>query len=239
MTDKAQLRTEIWEAIRRAGVGRFPGIAGRIPNFVGAEAAAERLAGTGEWLRSSVLKSNPDSPQWPVRTRALAAGKTLFMAVPRLATTRPFWRLEAERIPVGPRQATSIKGAATHGEPVAVEEMDPIDLVVCGSVAVDRTGARLGKGGGFSDLEFGFALEAGLITDRTVVVTTVHPVQIVAAGRIPLTHHDFPLDVIVTPDEVIHVERTHPRPQGVLWDDLAPEKIAEIPELDRRSPGTD
>lgn len=239
MSDKQLLRDEIWEAIRLAGVGRFPGIKGRIPNFLGAEAAAERLAGTGAWTGSSTLKANPDSPQWPVRARALSDDKTLYMAVPRLASPKPFWRLEAARLPVSPRNASSIKGAVTYGEPVAVDEMEHIDLVVCGSVAVDRTGARLGKGGGFSDLEFAFAIEAGLVTDRTVVATTVHPVQIVEAGRIPLTAHDFPLDLIVTPDEVIHTERAHPRPSGILWEDLSADKIAGIPELARRAPRGD
>ncbi len=32
-----------------AKVTRFPGARGRIPNFIGAEAAARRLAGTDEW----------------------------------------------------------------------------------------------------------------------------------------------------------------------------------------------
>ena len=33
-----------------------------------------------------------------------------------------------------------------------VEEVEPLDLVVCGTVAVNRTGIRVGKGGGYSDL---------------------------------------------------------------------------------------
>ena len=42
---KAALREEVWSAMRAAKVARFPGAAGRIPNFSGAEAAAERLRG--------------------------------------------------------------------------------------------------------------------------------------------------------------------------------------------------
>ena len=56
--------------------------------------------------------------------------------------------------------------------------MPPVDLVVCGSVAVNREGARVGKGGGFSDLEFALLVEAGLIGDATVLATTVHPLQV-------------------------------------------------------------
>jgi 5-formyltetrahydrofolate cyclo-ligase len=39
---KAALRDQVWAALTAARVARFPGAAGRIPNFVGAEAAAER-----------------------------------------------------------------------------------------------------------------------------------------------------------------------------------------------------
>jgi 5-formyltetrahydrofolate cyclo-ligase len=75
----------VWSALQGAGAARFPGARGRIPNFVGAEAAAERLRGTDGWQRAATLKANPDAPQWPVRQRALEDGKTVFMAVPRLA----------------------------------------------------------------------------------------------------------------------------------------------------------
>jgi 5-formyltetrahydrofolate cyclo-ligase len=35
------------------------------------------------------VKANPDSAQWPVRQRALEDGKTVYMAVPRLAGREP------------------------------------------------------------------------------------------------------------------------------------------------------
>jgi 5-formyltetrahydrofolate cyclo-ligase len=37
---KAALRQEMWSEMRAARVARFPGAAGRIPNFTGAEAGA-------------------------------------------------------------------------------------------------------------------------------------------------------------------------------------------------------
>jgi 5-formyltetrahydrofolate cyclo-ligase len=50
--------------------------------------------------------------------------------------------------------------------------------VVCGSVAVNHDGARVGKGGGFSDLEFALLVEAVLVGEQTVLATTVHPLQV-------------------------------------------------------------
>jgi 5-formyltetrahydrofolate cyclo-ligase len=58
---------------------------------------------------------------------------------------------------------------------VAATELPLVDLGVCGSVAVNREGARIGKGGGFSDLEVAFLVEAGVIRSDTVPATTVHP----------------------------------------------------------------
>jgi 5-formyltetrahydrofolate cyclo-ligase len=182
-----------------------------------------------------VVKSNPDAPQLPVRARALADGKLLYMAVPRLTDERPFILLDPARLEVLPRRAASISGSAHAGRRVRVAELRPVDLVVCGSVAVNRDGARVGKGGGFSDLEFALLVEAGLIGADTVVATTVHPLQVLD-GPLPETGHDFRLDLIVAGEELIACRRTR-RPQGILWDHLDPAKIAAIPALAARAPG--
>jgi 5-formyltetrahydrofolate cyclo-ligase len=230
---KSMLRDEVWAALRAADVARFPGAEHRIPNFVGAEAAAQLLRATAEWEAASTLKANPDSPQLPVRQRALEDGKTVFMARPRLAARDPFIRLDPERLTVPARRAASITGAAEHGVPVDVDELEPVDIAVVGCVAVDERGSRLGKGGGFSDLEYAIAWEAGLVTSRTVVATTVHEVQVLAEGTIPLTRHDIRLDLIVTPDRVIRCRRGRRSQPGVRWDELTDEKIAAIPLLQR------
>ena len=52
---KAALRDEAWAAIRAAGATRFPGPENRIPNFVGAEAAAERLRTSDPWQAAATL----------------------------------------------------------------------------------------------------------------------------------------------------------------------------------------
>jgi 5-formyltetrahydrofolate cyclo-ligase len=225
----------VWTAMRASKAARFPGAEGRIPNFIGAERAADSLGGCPEWRSAGTLKANPDSPQLPVRQRALEDGKTLYMAVPRLASDLPFIVVDPARLTVSSRQAASIGGAAKHGRHVDVKEMAPVDLVIAGCVAVSPDGSRLGKGGGFSDLEYAVTWEAGLIGPGTVVATTVHDSQVVDDGRIPLTEHDFRLDLIVTPTEVIRPRRrSRRRPQaGLRWDELTAEKIEAIPLLAR------
>jgi 5-formyltetrahydrofolate cyclo-ligase len=102
-----------------------------------------------------------------------------------------------------------------------------------GSVAVGEDGARLGKGGGFADLEFALAKAAGLIGPQTVCVTTVHEIQVQPVGTIPLTDHDVPVDFVIAPERIIDCrDRQHARPAGgIHWDDLTEEKIAAIPLL--------
>ena len=106
--------------------------------------------------------------------------------------------------------------------------------MVTGCVAVGRDGSRLGKGGGFSDLELAVAAAAGLVDEHTVVATTVHAEQIVPDGAIPVVGHDIHLDLIVTEEEVIHCPRRRGWTLPELdWDQLTDEKVAAIPLLSR------
>jgi 5-formyltetrahydrofolate cyclo-ligase len=230
---KASLREQVWAAMSAARVARFPGAAGRIPNFTGAEAAAQRLRELPEWRDARTLKANPDLPQLPVRQRALEDGKTVYMAVPRLAGAEPFFALDPDHLSEPPRKAASISGAVRSARRVALAGLAPVDLVVMGSVAVGEDGARLGKGGGFADLEFALASAAGRIGPGTVTATTVHELQLRPAGTVPLTPHDVPVDLVITPDRVIDCRQVRgPRPApGVRWQELTEEKIAAIPLL--------
>jgi 5-formyltetrahydrofolate cyclo-ligase len=236
---KAALRDEVWTALTEARVARFPGARNRISNFVGAEAAAQRLRDTDVWRAAETVKANPDSAQLPVRQRALEDGKTVYMAVPRLAEPEPFFLLDPDHLADPPRKAASIAGATRSARRVTVADLSAVDLVVSGCVAVGEDGARLGKGGGFADLEFALATAAGLIGPETLVVTTVHELQVRPAGEIPTAPHDAPVDLVITPDRVLDCRtRRGARPtEGIRWSELTPDKIAAIPLLRALSPG--
>lgn len=233
MRSKDRVRREVWKSMDREGVSRFPGAEGRIPNFAGAKLAAEKLAAHRLWKRSQTIKVNPDSPQTHARRIALEEGKTLVVAVPRLRDMHPFRLLEPRKLnEKQKREAATIKGALRHGKVVADEELPAIDFVLTGSVAVNLSGARVGKGGGYSDLEYGLLIEAGKIDEHTTVATTVHPIQILREHLL-VTDHDLPVDLVATPRAVIEVERQYPRPRGILWNHLQPPQIREIPILER------
>jgi len=233
MKTKDELREEVWQTLQQRKVARFPGAKGRIPNFIGAEACATRLAEMDYWKAARFLKVNPDSPQRAIRRRALVEGKIIYMAVPRLRSEKPFIELDPQKLSCSPFVASSIKGADKYGRPVTLDEVKQLDLVVCGSVAVNRDGARIGKGGGYSDLEFALLTEENKLGAKTPIVTSVHPLQIVDE-EMPMTVHDIPLSAIVTPFEVIEIKAPLARPKGIYWRMLKQEKLSEIPLLLRR-----
>jgi len=232
-SEKDALRERIWSALEAAGVAVGP-VHSRIPNFVGADAAALNLSKMPGWAQARVVKCNPDPPQIPVRLRALYDGKIVYAPVPELTLGFPFVRLDPavlSREGVSFELAATSQGFVHHGEPVSFEAMEPIDVAVVGCVAVTRAGGRTGKGGGFADLELGIFRELGTVTAGTPVVTTVHDIQVVADAALVMQGHDSPLDWIATPGELIETRTAYPRPEGVAWDDVAPHQIEGIPFL--------
>jgi 5-formyltetrahydrofolate cyclo-ligase len=228
---KGELRTRTWALLAARRAGRFPfPLHDRIPNFVGAERATARAAELPEWKAARRVKMNPDAPQRSLRLRALTEGKVVLMAVPRLRTARCFVELDPDRLRGRLSRAATIAGATALGTLVGPGGLGRIDLVVAGSVAVDRRGGRVGKGGGYSDLEFALARALGAVDEETPVLTTVHELQIVTA-RVPMTPHDVPLDVIVTPERVIRTRRAIPKPRGLRWSELSATQIRAMPVL--------
>ena len=228
---KDEIRRAIWRILEERGVARFPRpVYGRIPNFVGAEKAAARILELEEYRRAKVVKVSPDSPQRYIRYRCLLDGKLLIMPTPRLR--EGFLLLDPKKIP-GERyqEASTIRGAFTYGEKVPIESLPTIDLIVTGSVAVTEDGVRLGKGGGYGELEYAILSEFGKLRRGVPIATNVHDLQIVES--LPCEPHDLILDIIATPTRLIKVRGEKQRPSGIIWDLLSPEKLDEIPLLRR------
>ncbi len=182
------------------------------------------LSGLKEFKVAKLIKVNPDAPQRKVRELALRSGKTVLVPTPRLRGE--FFLLDPSR--VDPAEASSISGFTRLGERVDIYNVERVDLIVVGSVAVTRRGERVGKGEGYSELEYAMLRELGKIDASTPVITTVHPVQIVE--EIPTMPYDVSVDVIVSPEEVIRTGGGH-KPEGLLLEFLTREKIEETPFL--------
>jgi 5-formyltetrahydrofolate cyclo-ligase len=231
--DKQAIRERIWDDLEESGTARFPFPPhDRISNFAGADEAAERLAAADEWAAAETVKANPDAPQLPVRRAALRAGKTVYVAVPRLRDAKPFLELDPERID-DEDAATTVGGIGEYGDPVDPDAMPSVDLIVSGSVAVDEAGGRIGKGEGYSDLEFALLRAFDAVDADTAVVTTVHERQVIDA--VPTDAHDVPIDLVVTPERTVRTGGGD-RPDGIDWAALSAERLAEIPVLERLAP---
>lgn len=230
--EKQAVRERVWALLEQEGAVPA-GVHGRIPNFVNAERAAARLAALDPWRAAQVLKSNPDKAQLAVRLQALREGKLLYMAVPKLATSSPFYLLDPATLSTEYETAATSGGAAAKATTVRIAEMRPVDLIVCGSVAVNPAGVRIGKGAGYADIEVALLTEAGLIGPVTTIVTTVHELQVLDED-LPEAEHDFRIDLIVTPERVIRCAPPR-RPTGIVAARLTDHQVAEIPVLTNRA----
>jgi len=232
-SEKDGIRAGIWDGLVASGVNVGP-VDSRIPNFVGADTAAWRLAQSPAWQAARIVKTNPDPPQIPVRLRALYDGKIVYTPVPELTKGFPFVRLDPAELTakgVEFETAATVQGFMASGQPVMFEEMEKLDFVVVGCVAVTRAGARTGKGGGFADLELGIFRELGKVDSDTPITTTVHSSQVVANDLLPMLPHDSALDWIATETELIETRAAFPEPEGVYWDSVQPDQFASIPFL--------
>jgi 5-formyltetrahydrofolate cyclo-ligase len=231
---KRAAREWVWAELERARAARFPRpVRGRIPNFVGAEAAARALVDRPEFQRAAVVKVNPDAPQRFLRAEVLRQGKLLLAPTPRLR--QGFLVLDPSAIPEGAHgRAAAIGGLFAYGVPTELRRAPRPDLLVVGSVAVSPSGARTGKGEGYGEIEYALLRQFGRIGPETPVVTTVHDLQVIE--ELPLEPFDVSVDLIVTPSRVIEVRQSRPRPAGILWELLSPEKRDEIPLLRELAP---
>jgi len=231
--DKDILRHEIWGKLESEGAG-IGKIWSAIPNFVGAEQAADQLTKLPFWESAQIVKTNPDIPQAPIRLRALQQGKLVYTPVPALVKDYPFILLdpvELQKRGIPFEDVITAEGSIKHGQRVKFHEMQPMDILVVGCVAVTRNGGRTGKGAGFADLEMGIFREYALIKPEAPILTTVHSIQVVEDERIVMMAHDTPLDWVITPDEIIETHTIYPQPGRINWDDIQADQYENIPFL--------
>ncbi len=136
--NKDEARQAVWDVLAESGAARFPFPPhGRIPNFAGAKQAAERVLAHPLFEHIKRIKVNPDAPQRYIRLEALKRGITVFVPTPRLRGG--FKRFDPMTIPVDKLQeAASLSKGDRWAEPVALQDLPAVELIVTGSVAVTR-----------------------------------------------------------------------------------------------------
>jgi len=204
--EKERVRNLIWSTLENNNLSKPNSFErppkspyGRIPGFSGSTEAAKMLRSTEEWQNAEVIFSSPDSAQIKIREYALLDKKLLIMASPKLKDG--FLLIDPFSVKGNEEAASTIDGAFKFGK--KIHEFPQVDLVVEGSVAVDKSGNRLGKGGGYGDREISELISEKAILISTPVVTTVHEIQII--DEVPTEEHDQKINMIITPERVIRI----------------------------------
>lgn len=235
------IRKQVWNYLEDNDIADFPRpVHHRIPNFKGSNDAGKRMSTLPEFIAARVVKVNPDTPQKSVRYATLESGKTLYVPQPRLRTGF-FSRILPGALPKEKYNfASTAAGMKELAVPLGLDDRTKIDVIVIGSSAVNpNTGARIGKGEGFAELEYGMMRQLGMIDENTPVVTTIHDSQVISDNFPPpgkgMMTHDVPVDIIVTPTRVIRVPTSTrlPKPTGIYWDLLSKQKLGEIKILQK------
>jgi 5-formyltetrahydrofolate cyclo-ligase len=230
------------EAIRRTVRDRLRGI-GRpdsrfvydfsnfIPDYPGSERIPDQLRALPCWAGAGPVFVTPDNCLESLRVELVREGRPLLQTI---AVAMGFHYFAPESVQSGlERFAGTLDGAMILARRVGLEfvrDLGPLDLVVTGACAVNRSGIRFGKGHGFFDMEWGILSELGVVDESTPVVACVHDCQLVDTD-FPASVHDTVVDWIVTPTETIQISERVRKPTGIHWDRVTPALLEEIAPL--------
>ncbi|KAI1904211.1 hypothetical protein AGOR_G00003340 [Albula goreensis] len=210
---KWKIRQKVWDYIEAKNLANFPRpVHNRIPNFKGAERACTNVVNIDIFHKTNAVKVDPDKPLEGARLAVLQAGKTLLVPTPRLRTGLlnkivPPQGASREEL----RVCSTSQGVKEYSVPIGLDAKIKVNLVVVGSVAVSEKGYRIGKGEGYSDMEYGMMVSVGAVKDP-LVVTIVHDCQVMDIPENLIEEHDLTVDYILTPTRVIKTECKHPKP---------------------------
>ncbi|XP_003246078.1 uncharacterized protein LOC100160598 isoform X2 [Acyrthosiphon pisum] len=237
-TSKKDIRQKVWEFMEENSLVIFPKPCfNRIPNFKGCNNVSLLLEKLEEFKKAKTVQVTPDKAQETARFLTLNWGKRLLVPLLRLKegllqnVSLPFAEPSAKML----RSASTQKGLRKWGNKLITLDQNNdvhIDMIILGSVAVDKKGRRIGIGNGFCDLEFVILSSMNMVTDNTVVVTIVHDVQVFDTLPTDIFKpYDVPVDIIITSNEIIRVENRLDRPKDVFWNYISKRRLLEMPPL--------
>ena len=214
-----------------------------IPDFVGSDRATDRLRKMALYQEAGMVFVTPDNCLEKLREYVLQDGKT--QVVPTYGIRRGFVELVPDEVPeTVARYVVLLDVMEKVGRSISLtalkERQIQFDWLVTGASAVNKEGIRFGKGHGFFDLEWAMLYEVGAVDEATPVIAFVHDCQVVDVD-LELTPFDTVCDYIVTPSRTIEVGNPQKPTQGVIWDKLEPDMMANITllkeaqELEKRS----
>ena len=243
--EKSILREQIWREVDRFVTGPKP-VQGRIPNFKGSKAAANKLVNTIEFQNANVIKVHPSLNAIPLREQVLRHGKTLLVP-PLPGHDFLYFKVMPESVQNHNfNWAAQKRGFNKIGVPLDLKNIPKIDLFVVAATVVSKNGCRAGKGKGYGEVEWGIACELGAVSSSTPVATLVHDVQVVSNERFPsqlMDCHDLPVDIVATPTRLIRCDMALKdqniklpktclsKPSGIFWNKITANMMEDIGAL--------
>jgi len=192
-SSKKEIREYVWNMMLKEKIAAFPlPPHGRIPNFVGAEAASRQIRKLDEYRKAECIFSPPDGVLIPFRRMVLMDGKILAYSTPHMTSFKMM------KPGLGTPVRVSIKDLIRSGEPLT----SSVDIAVVGSVAVDKKGNRIGKGSGYGDKELAYLKERN---PKILSGTLVHSRQVFEDFSHLAQEHDIPVDFVLTEKELIMI----------------------------------
>ncbi len=186
--NKQEVREYVWNLLEKKKVALFPN-RGHIPNFKGVEKTIEKIKNIELWKKAKIIFISPDTPQRYLIKHALNEKKLVIMATPRLR----------KGFAIVNSYGNSLREILQNSKIVGYDIPKP-DLIIIGSVAVDKKGNRIGKGGGFGDREIEIINSK---FGKVKVITNVHDLQVFDDFSYLMEKHDHKVDIIVTPTRII------------------------------------
>lgn len=229
---KRSIRVQTWKKLQD-GCSPYPKyVFNRISYFSGAEKAATLLADTQEFKDATNIKVNGDRPQDPVKSVVVENKKTLYVPPGKSSAVFIKINIPDDADEKEQKRCLRIDELKKVGTEIGIDTEVKLDILVIGSCAVSREGHRIGRGNGYVDLDFAILKHLGIVTPKTIIATTVHDCQVYDTLPIDLfQNYDVPVDMIITPTEVIRVEKKLPRPDGIIWHILSDRRLGIVPVL--------
>lgn len=142
-----------------------------------------------------------------------------------------------ENTPARDAVETAFDIVSTYYTDQSAHEMEELDMVIVGCVAVSASlGQMVGRGYGHTDLTLAMLQHMGGLGPRTIVVTVVHEDQLLHNShhyqqRSIFRPHDYPVDLIVMPNCCHVVHNRAPRPDRLYWDRISRRRLVCTPLL--------
>ncbi|XP_001607418.1 methenyltetrahydrofolate synthase domain-containing protein [Nasonia vitripennis] len=230
---KQDFRKKVWCHMAEKRLSNsFRSLCSRTPFFKRATEATKRLCELEELKKSKLLMISPDKF---VILLPLKKEKEILIPTPRLFNGLFSHIKNAAGLPEEESKNVITRNNIKQIEsPVNFDTTTDlkVDMLILGSVCVNRAGYRIGDGAGFADLEYAILSKMKAVNEKTTVVTLVHDCQILDDLPNELFEpHDVPVDIIITPTQTIFVNPRLPKPTEIIWPAISKRRLAGMPVL--------